>query len=141
MSKKPTPHLTALGSKPPLGPLEAQVMEIIWSKGEVAVRDIHETLRKQRDLAYTTVMTVVHNLHRKGLLNQRKEGNAHFYTARQNRTQFIRSRVGELLDAMLEDFTEPALSHLVERLSKTDADKLDELERIIAERRAQDKNV
>ena len=140
MSKKGTSNLSSLGSKPPLGPLESQIMEIIWNKGEVTIRDIYDILRKQRDFAYTTIMTVVHNLYRKGLLSQRKDGNAHFYTANQSRSQFIRSRVAEALDALLEDFTEPAMAHLAERLSKTDATQLDELEKIIAERRAQEKN-
>jgi predicted transcriptional regulator len=139
MSKKPTSKLLSLGSKPPLGPLEAQIMEIIWSKGEVTIRDIFDTLRKQRDFAYTTIMTVVHNLYRKGFLNQRKDGNTHFYTASQSRSQFVRSRVAEALDALLEDFTEPALAHLAERLTKKDATQLDELEKMIAERRAQEK--
>lgn len=138
MSRKTASNLSSLGSKPPLGPLEAQIMEIIWSQDEVTIRDIFDLLRKQRDLAYTTVMTVVHNLYRKGLLSQRKDGNAHFYTASQSRSQFIRSRVAEALDALLEDFTEPALAHLAERLSKTDAAQLDELEKMIAERRAQE---
>jgi predicted transcriptional regulator len=92
MSKKTTSNLSSLGSKPPLGPLESQIMEIIWNKGEVTIRDIYDVLRKQRDLAYTTIMTVVHNLYRKGLLSQHKDGNAHFYTANQSRSQFIRSR-------------------------------------------------
>ena len=139
MSKIKPSNLSSLGSKPPLGPLESQVMEIIWSKGEVTIRDIYDILRKQRDLAYTTIMTVVHNLYRKGLLSQRKDGNTHFYTANQSRSQFIRSKVAETLDALLEDFTEPALAHLAERLSKTDATQLDELEKLIAERRVQEK--
>ena len=139
MSKKTVSNLSSLGSKPLLGPLEAQVMEIVWSKGEVTIRDIYDTVRKQRDLAYTTIMTVVHNLHKKDLLSQRKDGNAHFYTANQSRSQFIRSRVAELLDGLLEDFTEPAMAHLAERLSTTDSTQLDELAKIIAERRAQEK--
>lgn len=139
MSKKLASNLSSLGSKPPLGPLEAQVMEIVWNKGEVTIRDVYDTLRKHRDLAYTTVMTVVHNLHRKDLLKQRKDGNTHFYTTNQSRSQFIHSRVAEMLDALLEDFTEPALAHLAERLSQSDAVQLDELEKMIAERRAQEK--
>lgn len=139
MSKKSAPSLLSLGTKPPLGPLEAQVMEIVWSAGEVTIRDIYDTVRKQRDLAYTTVMTVVHNLHKKDILKQRVEGNTHFYAASQSRSQFVRSRVAEVLDALLEDFTEPALAHLADRLTKADAAQLDELEKMIAARRAQEK--
>src|SRR5574337_309908 len=104
MSRKSdtTADLTSLGSRPALGPLEAQIMEVVWERGEVTVRDVYDVLRQQRDLAYTTVMTVMHNLHRKGLLSQRSEGNAHVYSPYQSRGEFIRAKVGELLDALLE---------------------------------------
>ncbi len=113
-------------------------MEVVWDRGEVTVRDVYETLRHRRDLAYTTVMTVMHNLHRKGLLIQRSEGQAHIYRARQSRSEFVRSKVGEVLDALLENFSEPALAHFVERLRQADPERLAELERLIAERRARE---
>jgi len=131
--------LSSLGSRPTLGPLESQVMEVIWKQGEVTIRDVYDFIRQQRDLAYTTVMTVVHNLHRKGILKQRLDGKTHYYMAVQSRSQFVESKVGELLDALLEDFTEPALAHLINRLSKTDNEKLIALEHLLAERRAQAK--
>ncbi len=141
MSKKkdrPT-TLAALGSRPVLGPLEAQIMEIVWDREEVTVRDVYDVMRRQRDLAYTTVMTVMQNLHRKGLLEKRSEGQANVYTARQSRTEFVRSKVGELLDALLENFSEPALAHFVDRIRKADPDQLAELERMIAEQRARER--
>lgn len=140
MHKKLAADLSSLGTRPPLGPLEAQVMEVVWSKGEVTIRDVYDVLRERRDLAYTTVMTVVHNLHRKGLLSQRQDGNTHLYTASQDRAQFVSSRVGEALDALLEDFTEPALAHLAERLARRDPDQMTELAKMIAERREQAKH-
>src|SRR5574337_647075 len=141
MSRKSdtTADLTSLGSRPALGPLEAQIMEVVWEQGEVTVRDIYNVLRQQRDLAYTTVMTVMHNLHRKGLLAQRSEGQAHVYTARLSRMEFVRAKVSETLDALLENFSEPALAHFVERLSQSDPERLAQLERLIAERRAHEK--
>lgn len=136
MPKKAAPDSSSLGSRLGLGPLEAQVIEHFWAHGEVTIRDVYDALRQERDLAYTTVMTVVHNLHRKGLLHQRIEGNTHYFTAAQTKAEFIKSRVGDLLDALLDDFSEPTMSHLVERIQQADADRLDELERLIAERRA-----
>lgn len=137
--KRNNPNLTALGSRPALGPLEAQVMEIVWEQGEVTVRDVYNVLRQQRDLAYTTVMTVMQNLHRKGLLAQRSEGQAHVYAARLSRVEFVRAKVSETLDALLENFSEPALAHFVDRLSESDPERLAQLERLIAERRAREK--
>src|SRR5574341_2234543 len=106
MSKKASPESSSPSSRLGLGPLEAQVIEHVWAHGEVTVRDVYDALRQERDLAYTTIMTVVHNLHRKGLLSQRIEGNTHFYTATQTKTEFIKSKVGDLLDALLDDFSE-----------------------------------
>jgi len=136
MPKKATPDSSSLSSRLGLGPLEAQVIEFVWAHGEVTIRDVYDALRQEHDLAYTTVMTVVHNLHRKGLLHQRIEGNTHFYTATQTKTEFIKSKVGDLLDALLDDFSEPTMSHLVERIQQADEHRLAELERLIAERRA-----
>ncbi len=65
---KARPDLSALGARPALGPLEAQLLEIVCEQGRVTVRDVYSILREPRDLAYTTVMTVLHNLHCKGLL-------------------------------------------------------------------------
>ena len=139
MTKKTGNALSSLGNRPALGPLEAEIMEIAWERGEVTVRDVYDTLRHERDLAYTTVMTVVHNLHRKGMLAQRVDGKTHFFMAVQSRSQFVSARVGELLDSLLESFTEPVIAHLTEHISKTDPERLAELERLIAEHRAQGK--
>lgn len=134
-SRKAAGKLSLLSTKPSLGPLETQIMEIIWKQDEVTIRVVYDALRQKRDLAYTTVMTVVHNLHRKGLLSQRMDGKTHYYAATESQSQFIRSRVGELLDILLEHFTEPAVAHLVERLSEVDFAQLTELEHTLAERR------
>jgi predicted transcriptional regulator len=141
MSKKKQTHsaLAALGSRPALGPLEAQVMEIVWERGDVTVRDVYDVVRQQRDLAYTTVMTVMQNLHRKGLLEKRSEGQANVFAARQSRTEFVRAKVGDLLDALLENFSEPALAHFMDRMRQADPAQLAELERMIAEKRAHER--
>ena len=55
-----------------LGWLEADVLRVVWDKGEVTVRDVYEDLRENRRIAYTTVMSVLRNLAAKGLLEQDK---------------------------------------------------------------------
>src|SRR5664280_149383 len=64
-----------------LGWLEAEVMRIVWDKGDVKVRDVYEELRLRRRIAYTTVMSVLRNLHVKGLLDQDKEPSGYIYRA------------------------------------------------------------
>ena len=63
-----------------LGSLEAQVMEVLWTRGECKVRDVMRTL--DRDLAYTTVMTTLDRLFRKKLLDRRKSSRAYIYSPR-----------------------------------------------------------
>jgi len=64
------------------GELEAAVMRQLWAAGEpVTVRQVHTALTQERDLAYTTVLTVMEKLHRKGWLRREPQGRAHVYQA------------------------------------------------------------
>ena len=64
------------GLRAALFDLEADIMEVVWSKGwqEFAVADVQHELERERDIAYTTVMTTVSRLHEKGLLDREREG-------------------------------------------------------------------
>ena len=69
-----------------LGQLEAVVMHRLWEwSGPVSVREVVDDLQRERDIAYTTVMTVLDNLHRKGLVKREKDGRAYRYTATMSR--------------------------------------------------------
>ena len=82
----------------PLGTLEQLVMDRIWSWGRpVAVREVLEDLQRERTLAYTTVMTVMDNLRRKGLLSREKDGRAYLYRPAQTREQHTAAFMGEVL--------------------------------------------
>jgi predicted transcriptional regulator len=62
------------------GELEAVIMDRLWQSGRpVLVREVLDDLRKDRPLAYTTVMTVMENLHRKGWLRRHRDGPAWHY--------------------------------------------------------------
>jgi len=69
---KRSPHLT---------PGEFELMEILWPLGEATVKDVWERVDPVRGLAYTTVMTVLEKMYRKGILTQRKKGKAYLYSA------------------------------------------------------------
>ncbi|TFC96772.1 MULTISPECIES: BlaI/MecI/CopY family transcriptional regulator [Cryobacterium] len=82
----------------PLGTLEQLVMDRMWSWGHpVAVREVLEDLQRERTLAYTTVMTVMDNLRRKGLLTRAKDGRAYVYRPAQTREQHTAAFMGEVL--------------------------------------------
>jgi predicted transcriptional regulator len=97
-----------------LGDLEAEIMELIWSRpdGErFTVRDIYETLLAERKVAYTTVMTVMGNLAKKGVLAVEKAGTAYHYHAPMTREAFTNQMVGSIVNELVADFSNAALAH------------------------------
>ncbi|MGI9157398.1 MAG: BlaI/MecI/CopY family transcriptional regulator [Marmoricola sp.] len=81
-----------------LGQLEAVVMARVWSADDpVLVREVLEDIQRGRDIAYTTVMTVMDNLHRKGVLSRERDGRAY-------RSRAVRSREEHTADLMEEVF-------------------------------------
>ncbi len=80
-----------------LTPGEFELMEILWPLGEASVRQIWERISSQRSLAYTTVMTVLFKMHRKGVLSQRKVGKAYYYSPTLDRGQALESVVEHVL--------------------------------------------
>ena len=120
----------------PLGPLEVTVMEILWTHGENNVRDVVERLT--RPLAYTTVMTTLDRLYKKGLLVRRKSDRAFFYSPTLTRAEWEQKRTGDFVAGFLS-VAEPSrdllLSCLVEAVGQHDEALLDELERKIKLRR------
>src|SRR5258705_3557240 len=83
----------------PLGPLEILVMETLWQRGESNVRDVAERLG--RPLAYTTVMTTLDRLFKKGLLDRRKANRAFYYAPRLSRAAWEQKRAGDLVAGFL----------------------------------------
>ncbi|HLQ49979.1 MAG TPA: BlaI/MecI/CopY family transcriptional regulator [Terriglobales bacterium] len=119
-----------------LGELERRAMEAVWQKQELSVRDLFEELQKR--WAYTTLMTTLDRLHKKGILNRRKEGRAFLYSPRISRKQLEQGIASDLIDSLLARSTgEPAplLSCFVDVVSEKDRSLLDELERLVREKR------
>jgi predicted transcriptional regulator len=90
-----------------LGDLECEIMELVWKKANptVTVRDIYETLRQQRQIAYTTVMTTMVRLAEKGLLKVvDKTGLANCYVPVQGREEFIKTAVDKVLSIFAKEF-------------------------------------
>lgn len=119
-----------------LGDLEADVMEAIWARGRATVHDVHERLAAaDREVAYTTVMTVMSRLADKGLLAKRKDGAAYVYMPAASKEEFTRRAVGTVLSELLDDFTAPAMSQFVELVGEQDDAAIEALAQAIEERR------
>lgn len=123
-----------------LGDLETDIMEIIWAKGDLTVRQVYEIFKKERHSAYTTVMTVMSRLADKGLLKKLKQGNAFIYRATTTRDEFTESTLKKLINELMEDFAAPAISQFLDSMENVDPEKMEELSRIIEEKRKK-KNV
>ena len=115
--------------------LEAAIMSVVWDQRFVlfSVGDVLAVLQKEREIAYTTVMTTVARLHRKGLLERRRDSKRFLYRPTMTRAQFLESTVREVLDSALSD--RQALTLLAERVSEASSDSLDEMEKLIDRRR------
>src|ERR1700738_1806719 len=115
-----------------LGELERAVMDHLWSSAEPqTVRQVHEALSAQRDLAYTTIMTVLQRLAKKNLVGQHPEDRAHPSAPTHRRDE---TRAGLMVDALDQAADsggrEAALVHFVERVG---ADEAAALRRALAE--------
>jgi predicted transcriptional regulator len=128
-------HLSTVAG---LGPLEARVVEIVWKRGTpVSVRDLQPELR---GLAYTTVMTTLDRLYKKGVLGRHKVGRAFLYSARITPHELqhtLTQRLAAWLLGANRESARPLLSGLVDRLGDADGALLEELERMIRHRREQ----
>jgi len=119
-----------------LGPLEIEVMEVLWAGGECSVRDVVEQL--DRKLAYTTVMTTLDRLFKKGLLDRHKSERAFLYMPRLSHLDWERQRAGKLVAGLLagsQPSRELLLSSLVDAVGQHDATLLEQLEEKIRTKR------
>lgn len=101
-----------------LGDLECEIMELVWKKANptVTVREVFDSLRQERPIAYTTVMTTMVRLAEKGLLKiVDKAGLANCYVPEENREEFLRNTVSMVLDIFLKQFPEEAQSFLAKK--------------------------
>jgi predicted transcriptional regulator len=116
-----------------LGPLESQLLRLLWARGNATVRELLDTGEVAG--AYTTVMTTLDRLYKKGVLNREPEGRAFRYSPRQSREEFkgavVRRAIGELLGSAAGN----PMSYLVEAVSEHDRKLLDELETAIEQKR------
>jgi len=118
-----------------LGKLERQVLDEAWGRGEVSVRDIYLTFEER--IAYTTLMTTLDRLYKKRLLERRKDGRAFLYSPAVTREEFEHGIREDVIDGLLAatDAVQPVLACIVDAVSERDRELLDELERLVNEKK------
>ena len=100
-----------------MGELEQAVMDILWNRPDpLSVRDVHELLAHERDLAYTTVMTVLDRLAKKGFVVRNLDGRAWLYRPATSRANQIASEMLDLMGRLSDDERREVLSKIVPAL-------------------------
>ena len=113
---------------------ELAIMKVIWHRGDSTVREVYETLRTRRRIAYTTVMTMMNVLERKGHLRKRIEGRSFDYRPTKAQHQVVGSMVREFVQRVFGGSAAPLLAHLVDEQHLT-VEELDALARRIKDKR------
>lgn len=107
-----------------LGDLERRVMDELWQSSQPrSVRDVHAALTQDRDLAYTTVMTVLDRLAKKGFVHRESAGRAYLYAPVQSRQDMVADVMHEALEGSDSDRT-AALVAFVDRVTPEEAETM-----------------
>lgn len=117
------------------GALELRVLEALWRRGKGTVRDLCDDFPAA---AYTTLMTTMERLHKKGVLHRQKSGRAFMYQPVNTRAELESGLITRTIQPLLSsESARPVLSCFVDEVSRHDERLLDELERLVQEKRRQ----
>lgn len=97
-----------------LGPLEADIMQVIWKQQKVTVQDVYDSLSAERSIAYNTVMTVMTRLAQKGILERQKQGRAYLYVPTTSKSDVAKGMLQYIVDKIFGGSRAPVFSHLLE---------------------------
>jgi predicted transcriptional regulator len=125
MTSEPKPPPAVVG-------LEADAMAVVWDLGEASVRAVMDALNAtaEESRAYTTYMTTLSRLHRKGLLERRRDGKTDIFRAVHTREEYADLRARAEVAALVDTFGDVALGHFARQIARLDSDRRDALERL-----------
>jgi predicted transcriptional regulator len=117
---------------PALHELEAEVMEELWAQGEAPVRTVMDALnrRTSKKRAYTTYMTIMARLHKKGVLERRREGKTDYYVPKLDRDEFMAARARSEVEGLVAQYGDVALSHFAQQVASLDPARRRALQRL-----------
>ncbi|WP_438449016.1 BlaI/MecI/CopY family transcriptional regulator [Gorillibacterium sp. sgz5001074] len=110
------------------GPLEAKIMDILWTHRELSIKEVQIKLEQEKNLSFNTVMTVMNRLLEKGLLGKRLEGRTSLYHPAYTKDEFMEIQSKEITHELLEDFGSLVVTHMIDALDEADSDLLLKLE-------------
>lgn len=135
MAKRSTRYTqhTGNGVERLLGELEMEIMQVIWARQCVTVREVLEVLTERRPLAYTTVMTVMTRLMDKGILRQHRQDRTYEYEAIYTSEELTTKAVGQTIRSLLESFGPLAITEFIHQVGQVDPDELQRLAKLAQE--------
>ena len=102
---------------------ELEIMKVIWPRGEATVRDVYNELRDKRDVAYTTVQTMMNILETKGHLKREPGEKAHVYSPVRPQQAVVKSMVREFVNRVFDGSARPLLVHLLKEKGLTERER------------------
>jgi predicted transcriptional regulator len=107
-------------------------MEEVWAQGEASVRSVMESLNKRtsKQRAYTTYMTIMARLHKKRVLERRREGKTDFYASKLGRDEFMARRARAQVEELVDQYGDVALTHFAQQVASLDPARRRALQRL-----------
>ncbi len=121
-----------LPNDPGLSELQLALMQAIWARGEASTAEVAEAIRPERDLAHTTVATLLTRLEKRGLLRSRRDGRALVYRSEVDPAEVQTAAVGGLLSTWFDNKPSRLLAHLVDQGPISD-DELAQMRALLAQ--------
>ena len=120
---------------PPLHELESAVMEQLWESGESSVRSVMDAInaRSSAPRAYTTYMTIMARLHKKGVLSRRREGKTDYYEPKLSRDEYMSARARTEVEDLVDEYGDIALSHFARQVASLDPARRRALQKLARE--------
>lgn len=106
-----------------LGPLEKEVMDVIWKEKQVSVKQVVSELSQSHSLAYTTVLTILSRLWKKGLLEREKNGKSFVYKPRRNKQQTLHTLIRASLHALVDRYGDDAIAAFIDEVNTIEKEK------------------
>jgi predicted transcriptional regulator len=125
-----------MSSPPPsVQGLEADALAVVQARGEASVREVMADLERAADSprAYTTYMTTLARLHKKGLLTRRREGKTDLYHAVHTREEYADLRARDEVEHLVDAFGDVALGHFARQIAELDPERRAALEKLARE--------
>ncbi len=117
------------------GEIESEIMNLLWQKGPLKGKEVHEALKKKKETALTTILTVLDRLSEKGFVRKDRDSGPTIYSPLVSRQKFEARVTSELIRGAYELSPDFAISAFSDIFSKMKPDELDRLTQLIEEKR------